>query len=727
METVKIAVYGKGGIGKSTISANLSAALAENGNSVLQIGCDPKHDSTRLLLGGKIPETALQYIRTTLPEQRRPEDIVYRGYGNVACVEAGGPEPGVGCAGRGIITTFDVLDDLGITSSLFDVTIYDVLGDVVCGGFAVPIRNEYADAVYIVTSGEYLSLYAANNILRGIRNFTETKGRVAGIVFNARNVPDEEGRVSRFAGAVGLPVVARIPRSPVFGRAEEEGCTLIERYPETDEAALFRGLAVHAAGIMDGTGGSLCPARPLSDDELERIVLLRNDPLPMNRFDLPRFPAGTERKCLSPTVKNKRPLFGCAFGGAVSVTALVTDAATVMHCPRSCALMVAEKLVVTEYLSALRSGRPAGTGAADRLVTTDMTDEDFIFGGEKKLAAALEGVIARGYRTIFVVTACPPGIIGDDIGKVSATVLQDHPAIRIVPVRVDGNLVGDGLQGRMDAYKAAAGLIDPQRPPARKRSVNIIAEKWGSAHAEKDFARLRDLLGLLDIGINCRFLGSTDTAAIVRFNDAALNLPAETDEVMAAIKTQLAPVSDVPFLDLPLPTGFPETAAWLTAVARVFGEEEKAQRIIADEELRYRRKIGELRPALAGKTLLISTYPRSFDWICDLAADLGMEIVKAGITYSPFAETFASRYAGRFPVAENYTVGMRSEDIRTLAPDLLLFTYPPLRTTDRVRSASIPYAPGIGFMAGTEQAERWRLLIRHPCTEGWKSEGEGLI
>jgi nitrogenase iron protein NifH len=144
---IKIAVYGKGGIGKSTISANVSAALSEKGQRVLQIGCDPKYDSTRLLLGGKIPVTVLQYIKSVLPDARRPEDIVFRGYGDVACVEAGGPEPGVGCAGRGIITTFDLLDDLGIRSSLFDITLYDVLGDVVCGGFAVPIRKEYAGAV----------------------------------------------------------------------------------------------------------------------------------------------------------------------------------------------------------------------------------------------------------------------------------------------------------------------------------------------------------------------------------------------------------------------------------------------------------------------------------------------------------------------------------------------------------------------------------------------------
>jgi nitrogenase iron protein len=720
---VKIAIYGKGGIGKSTISANLSAALAGKGYSVLQIGCDPKHDSTRLLLGGKIPETALQYIRATLPEARRPEDIVYRGYGNVACVEAGGPEPGVGCAGRGILTAFNLLEDLGISPALFDITIYDVLGDVVCGGFAVPIRTEYADAVYIVTSGEYLSLYAANNILRGVKNFTEAKGRVAGIIFNARNVPEETERVERFAEAVGLPIVACVPRSGIFGRAEKEGCTLIERYPECDEAAIFSTLAHHAERVRDGEEGILCHARPLDDDELERVVLSRNDPRPADRFVFTAHKAEPEKKHLSPSVKKKRPLFGCAFAGAVSVTALVKDAATVMHCPRSCALMIAEKMLVMEYYEKLRYGTSSGTRLTSRLVTTDMTDEDFIFGGEKKLANALESVVGNGFTTVFVVTACPPGIIGDDIVRVGTEVSAQHPGVRIIPVKVDGNLVGDGLQGRMDAYRAAAGLIVPSGCDPKKKTVNIIAEKWGSSRAERDVAAVRDLLSRLGIGINCRFIGTTQVASIAGFNDASLNLPADMDETMEAIRAILAPVSDVPFLSLPLPTGFFETQNWLLAVARFFGENVKAEAIIAEEEARYRKEIVQLRPALEGRTILISTYPRSFDWICDLAGDLGMKIVKAGITYSPFADEFVSRYDGQFPVEKNYTVERRSADIRTLVPDLVLLTYPPLHSSDQVTSAAIPYCPGIGFSAGIVQAKQWLQLIQHPSTEGWKADG----
>ncbi|MFA5294807.1 MAG: nitrogenase component 1 [Methanoregulaceae archaeon] len=722
MIPIKIAMYGKGGIGKSTISANVSAALADKGRRVLQIGCDPKHDSTRLLLGGRVPMTVLQYIHDVLPEKRRPEDIVYRGYGNVACVEAGGPEPGVGCAGRGIITSFELLDDLGVRSSLFDITLYDVLGDVVCGGFAVPIRNEYADAVYIVTSGEYLSLYAANNILRGLKNFTGNGDRLAGIVFNARGGQEEDGRVRRFAEAVRLPVVAHIPRSTVFARAEEDGCTLIEKYPGTSEAAIFRALADHVDGIGPGHAGVLHPALPLGDEELERIVLLRKNTPPVIRFVLPEG-AKTAGRCISSSVKNRRPLFGCAFAGAVTITAQVTDAATVMHSPRSCAMMVYEKLLVTEQASALQFGQPYRGGMTKRLVTTDMTDEDFIFGGERKLHDALESVIGEGYRTIFIVTACPPGLIGDDIGRVSKAVLENHPGVRIIPVRVDGNLAGDGQQGRLDAYCAATSLITAGTPRKPERSVNIIAEKWGVANSEKDIMAVFDCLERLGIAINCRFLADTTTASLVRFNGASLNLPTDLDDTMESIKKILGPVSDVPFFDHPLPTGFGETRDWLLALAKYFGEEEKALEIIGRAEPHYRKKIADLRPGLEGKTLLISMYPRSYDWICGIAADLGMQILKVGLTYSPFTESFTSRYAHGFPVEADYTIGKRSEDIRVLHPDLVLYTYPALSSSDRVKSVPIPYCPGYGFYAGVEHARLWSRLMQHDIPEGWRDDG----
>ena len=260
----EIAIYGKGGIGKSTISANLSAALASRGKRVMQIGCDPKHDSTRLLLGGKRITTVLDYLRVTKPLDQRIEDILIKGYRDIMCVEAGGPKPGVGCAGRGIITAFEMLDRYNVKDD-FDIIVYDVLGDVVCGGFAVPIRSEYADTILIVTSGEYMALYAANNILRGIQNYDYGRNRVAGIVYNRRNVKGEDERVAAFAKAVGLPICTVIPRSDDFAEGERNNKTVVESGAPT--SGLFYDIADMLLEV-----DALYAAQPLTDEELEYTV-----------------------------------------------------------------------------------------------------------------------------------------------------------------------------------------------------------------------------------------------------------------------------------------------------------------------------------------------------------------------------------------------------------------------------------------------------------------------
>ncbi len=255
---IKIAIYGKGGIGKSTTTSNLAAALSEK-YKVMQIGCDPKADSTKNLLGGKQIQTVLDKMKEK-GEDVTLEDIVYEGYNGILCVEAGGPTPGIGCAGLGIISAFQKLEELDAFEVYKpDIVLYDVLGDVVCGGFAMPIRDGYAEHIFVVTSGEMMAMFAASNIARAVENF-KNRGyaKVAGIILNERKVENERELVERFAKESGNEVIQVIRRSDAIQRAEDKGQTVIEDAPESDIAGDYRELAEKMIKICERTELEKC-------------------------------------------------------------------------------------------------------------------------------------------------------------------------------------------------------------------------------------------------------------------------------------------------------------------------------------------------------------------------------------------------------------------------------------------------------------------------------------
>ena len=239
----QIAIYGKGGIGKSTTTQNLTAGLTEFGKNILVVGCDPKADSTRLLLGGLAQRTVLDTLRQE-GEDIDLDAVVKTGFGNTKCVESGGPEPGVGCAGRGIITSIGLLERLGAYTEDLDYVFYDVLGDVVCGGFAMPIREGKAQEIYIVASGEMMALYAANNIAKGVQKYANKGGvRLGGIICNSRNVDGELELLEAFAKELGTQLIHFVPRDNVVQRAEIRKKTVIEFEPEAKQADEYRTLA----------------------------------------------------------------------------------------------------------------------------------------------------------------------------------------------------------------------------------------------------------------------------------------------------------------------------------------------------------------------------------------------------------------------------------------------------------------------------------------------------
>jgi nitrogenase iron protein NifH len=264
----KIAIYGKGGIGKSTTTQNTVAGLAEMGRKVMVVGCDPKADSTRLLLGGLSQQTVLDTLRSE-GEDVDLEDIRKFGFKDVICVESGGPEPGVGCAGRGIITSINLLEQLGAYAEKLDYAFYDVLGDVVCGGFAMPIREGKAQEIYIVVSGEMMAMYAANNISKGIVKFAEAGGvRLGGLICNSRKVDNEMEMIQAFAEKLGTQMIHFVPRDNMVQRAEINRKTVIEYEPTHSQADEYRTLAKK---IEENTMHVI--PTPMHTDELEQLLI----------------------------------------------------------------------------------------------------------------------------------------------------------------------------------------------------------------------------------------------------------------------------------------------------------------------------------------------------------------------------------------------------------------------------------------------------------------------
>jgi nitrogenase iron protein NifH len=264
----QVAIYGKGGIGKSTTTQNTVAALAELGKKVMVVGCDPKADSTRLLLHGLHQKTVLDTLRDE-GDDIELDAVLKPGFGGSMCVESGGPEPGVGCAGRGIITSINLLESLGAYTPDLDYVFYDVLGDVVCGGFAMPIREGKAREIYIVASGELMALYAANNISKGIKKYAETGVvRLGGIICNSRKVDKELELLTAFAAELGTQLIHFIPRDNVVQRAEINKKTVIDYEPTAGQADEYRKLAK----AIDGNQNFVIP-RPMKQERLEELMM----------------------------------------------------------------------------------------------------------------------------------------------------------------------------------------------------------------------------------------------------------------------------------------------------------------------------------------------------------------------------------------------------------------------------------------------------------------------
>jgi nitrogenase iron protein NifH len=717
---IQIAIYGKGGIGKSTVSSNISYSLSKKGKKVIQIGCDPKHDSTRALLAGKEQSTVLNYIRITPPYDRRLEDIVLDGVNGIKCVEAGGPEPGIGCAGRGILSTFDTLKKLGLDDLEFDVKLYDVLGDVVCGGFAVPLRNEYADGVYLVTSGEFMSIYAANNILKGISNFDKGIPRVAGIILNCRGAEGEYEAVKRFADAVELPIITYIPRSRLFADAETAGKTVMEIFPDSDVACELDKISDHILKIMNREA-KLLESKPLNDKQMGQIAKGETVTMPDDASSIkndtcrlcakgPREKITTENKIIS----------SCATAGAVYGCSSIIDSVVILHGPRSCAHIMSSSRNLSEIKKRknyLNDFKPQSM----RILSTDMDDTVSVFGGAGLLEQKIRESILDGHKNIFIVTSCLSGIIGDNVIDIVNAISNENPSLYFRVVEADGNILGDWEAGYIESANALLDMVNNTLEPEHDK-INILAERYFFKQGENKDIEVFDLFRPYGISINCRFMYESEMESICNFRLGKINFIVDSDRGSVKIAQLVKNKLNVPVDMEPLPIGIREYKIFAEKIGEEFDIQDRAAMIADKEEKKYYLEIEKMKKRLQGKKVLIEDkFTQNIDWLIELVLDLGMNIVIVGIgpTHHWKERRPESKYlSAGIPFRYDYTLEEMMSDICLYSPDIVL-SDSGLTELDMVYHTTYS-RPGPGLNGVLNYGRKFLDLISVPKREGWR-------
>ncbi|SFA97020.1 nitrogenase iron protein [Acetitomaculum ruminis DSM 5522] len=724
---IEFAVYGKGGIGKSTISANISAALAIKGNKVMQIGCDPKHDSTRYLMHGEIIPTVVEYLRKTPEDKALLSDVLRKGCFGIKCIEAGGPRPGVGCAGRGVISAFEFLKKHHAKDDCNRI-LYDVLGDVVCGGFAVPVRKEYADAVFLVTSGEYMSLYAANNILRGVRNYDGENGkRVAGIIYNERKISDEDGRVNRFAKAVNLPIIVKVPRSNAFSYAEEENMTVMEIEGFEAEKEIFTKIADYIDGQLP-----LYKALPLDDDELENVVLGtekrrkvfeekstdNNDLVIKSDIDNKDFSDSCLDNSLKEEVPERMPLYGCAFNGATTEAIHVRDAYIIAHAPKACSFYAWQNITSPGRRNLFNRGILMPSSLNPNFFSTNMNHADAVFGGMDKLRKKVTEALLNKPKLIIVISSCVSGIIGDDIKQIEEMSTKDT---LIIAINADGDIEGDYMKGiEMCRHILMEKLANKDIIPCGK-FVNIINETGVSNNSSINFNTIKSFLDKLGIEINCRLGGDTTTQNIINFKKASLNLIADDNPTGRMLESWLKDNYQVNFIEKSFPIGFKQTVKWLNELAEFFNCKDKLYGIVENQKEIYEKEIAMLKPVLNGKTILMTTINTNLDWLISACKDVGMKFVWIGVINYLHQDIMITEDS-KIKV-EEYTHWDTAKDyIKKLHPDLVISNHTQRVGAGDYVAEAIPMTLVCGFQSGINILKRWAKLFETKRNGEWMND-----
>jgi len=598
-----LAVYGKGGVGKSTVSANISYLLSQDGSSVLHVGCDPKHDSTRLLTHGVTIRTFSEDVE---------KDPVVVGINSIRCVECGGADPGKGCAGKGMEMLFSKIADVEA-----DYRVCDVLGDVVCGGFSIPARAGNSDAILIVTSGEFMSLFAANNILRGLENINPGES-VIGLVFNRRGDENEEQMVKSFSEAVGIPIVCDIPRSDLFRDAEARGEVLCSIHTDSKEAAIFRELTemvrkdpvrYRPRALSEDAMTDLAAGRPIRKDE----GVKREKCCSFDGFD-------SERNL---TYLGEFVMPACTSHGAVDGAMKITDAAVIVHGPRNCSyLMEFAYRRRTIHNSSERSGGIPEPG----VYSTGLNAEEAFRDSGVFIEKAVLDAKKDGFNHMFLISTCSSEIMGTDIRKIAGSLSRKH-SVDIIPVDPDQTFLGSKFGGSFGVVEALVARMRPRE--VEKGTVNLIARWFYGFGKDRIQDDLDYVLSKLGLRIRFKFVDYATLDEVEDFCKAEYDIQLGHSGYNIRMSKRIAEVTGRrKALELDMPIGLEDCLDWVRKISD-YAPELKPLLPAAEESFRkdFDDILKRYRPLIEGKKVIIyCIMVRDLEWQVDVLRKLGANI-----------------------------------------------------------------------------------------------------
>lgn len=606
----KIAVYGKGGIGKSSISSNLSYLLSLRGLKVLHIGCDPKHDSTRLLTGGVPQKTFLDFLGNG-----KQDEVIVTGTNGIYCAECGGAEPGIGCAGKGLAAMLRYVEEN--TPADTDVRVCDVLGDVVCGGFSVPMRKDNADGIILVISEEFMSIYAANNILRGIKNLNGGKC-VLGLVLNSRD-PEDRFRAESFAKATGLRFLGEISRSPLFANAERSGKTVSELYPESVSAKQINLIAEEICKAMSGNLEPIC-ATPLSDKAMMQIAAgepVTDTEPPAVRKTVSFDTYDAERKV---TYSKDTVMPACTSHGAVELLLNLEDAAVILHGSRNCAFLNEYAWSRSSHWQSFSSGH-RGTC---NLYSTGLDGESAFTGNRDVLKKAVKRASDDGFRHIFVVPTCASEIIGTNINGIISEIASEGIDVRVIPA--DPQF----LRGRFGAYSGAVSVLCSMvdwKKPQIPGTVSFLGLFLGFLARKENTDYIDSMLTAFGLRRRASFVEPGSVEDVLSVSSSQYLICTGRHSLNSMIAEAVSEQRTVSCMDEPL-IGMFGLRCWVRVLSEMTGRYDEGKRYLEHEEEQYAETVSSLRSRSEGKKVLI--YTRSgpeIDWHIEVLRDLGMEIL----------------------------------------------------------------------------------------------------